>query len=464
MLFAGARAGRGARARRPGGRRRRLRALDLPAGCRRRSTRRCERWTVRFDARTAGTASTLTFEAAGAAGRARRRRAGRARGRDGGLRAALPRTRHRAALGGATREVRLPRPARAQLGRAGLVADRAWRTLDAPGSDDGTGVALSAIRPAGAHRPRRRGAVGGAARPRRQPARRRPAALDDLRRRRPPAPRRARAVGRRGRRRTRGARPARCCAARRSSSARCGCDCAFLRWHMRGPLGRRPLRRPAPRMIQARDLRLRRRADLAAAAGVRRASTTTSTCPLEAYGARDGATACERDGEHPLFALERGEITEREFLARLERGLEACSAATSTLHGFGARADGRAAPQPGAVRLLPRAARERGLRFALLHQQRARVGAAVAGQAADRRAVRGRRRLRVRRHAQARAGDLRADAGAARAAGRGVRVRRRPRAQRRGGARGRHAWRSSSATRLRRSRSWTRCGDGTYAG
>jgi epoxide hydrolase-like predicted phosphatase len=31
--------------------------------------------------------------------------------------------------------------------------------------------------------------------------------------------------------------------------------------------------------------------------------------------------AAERDGEHPLFVLERGEITEAEFVARLEREL-----------------------------------------------------------------------------------------------------------------------------------------------
>ena len=33
------------------------------------------------------------------------------------------------------------------------------------------------------------------------------------------------------------------------------------------------------------------------------------------------ALAMQEHGEHPLFALERGEITEREFLDRLERGL-----------------------------------------------------------------------------------------------------------------------------------------------
>ena len=41
--------------------------------------------------------------------------------------------------------------------------------------------------------------------------------------------------------------------------------------------------------------------------------------PIEAYGAAF-AHSLEHDGVHPLFALERGEITEAEFLARLERG------------------------------------------------------------------------------------------------------------------------------------------------
>jgi putative hydrolase of the HAD superfamily len=42
--------------------------------------------------------------------------------------------------------------------------------------------------------------------------------------------------------------------------------------------------------------------------------------PLEAYGAAM-AHSLEHDGVHPLFALERGEITEREFNDRLERAL-----------------------------------------------------------------------------------------------------------------------------------------------
>jgi len=58
--------------------------------------------------------------------------------------------------------------------------------------------------------------------------------------------------------------------------------------------------------------------------------------PVEAYG-KAMAHSLERDGVHPLFALERGEVTEAEFLARLERGLAAVLGREVRLHGFGAR-------------------------------------------------------------------------------------------------------------------------------
>ena len=41
------------------------------------------------------------------------------------------------------------------------------------------------------------------------------------------------------------------------------------------------------------------------------------------------ARAQERYGEHPLFELERGEITEEEFGRRLEEGLPAASTSTA---------------------------------------------------------------------------------------------------------------------------------------
>jgi putative hydrolase of the HAD superfamily len=86
--------------------------------------------------------------------------------------------------------------------------------------------------------------------------------------------------------------------------------------------------------------------------------------PPEAYG-EAMAHCLRKDGVHPLFALERGEISEPDFLARLERGLAEAVGIHVSLHGFGARLMDALAPNHelfdhyGALR------RERGLRFAL---------------------------------------------------------------------------------------------------
>jgi putative hydrolase of the HAD superfamily len=58
--------------------------------------------------------------------------------------------------------------------------------------------------------------------------------------------------------------------------------------------------------------------------------------PLDAYP-KAFEHSLERDGEHPLFVLERGEISEPEFMARLQRGLEAVLGRPLSLHGFGER-------------------------------------------------------------------------------------------------------------------------------
>ena len=130
--------------------------------------------------------------------------------------------------------------------------------------------------------------------------------------------------------------------------------------------------------------------------------------PPEAFG-----EALARAGEpNPLFALEVGAITEAEFLATLERELEPILGRPVDLHGFAERYMGALDGQRRALRLLPAAARARGPARGL-HEQRARVGAAVAGEAADRRDLRDGRRLRVRRRAQAGPGDLRASCSSA---------------------------------------------------
>ena len=80
---------------------------------------------------------------------------------------------------------------------------------------------------------------------------------------------------------------------------------------------RRPLRGSPPARPddadQRRDLRLRRRADDAAAGLVRARSRTRPGSTPERLG-RAMQRIAERDGEHPLYELERGRITETDFL------------------------------------------------------------------------------------------------------------------------------------------------------
>jgi putative hydrolase of the HAD superfamily len=73
----------------------------------------------------------------------------------------------------------------------------------------------------------------------------------------------------------------------------------------------------------------------------------------------------ERDGVHPLYAIERGEITEAEFLARIERGLAAALSRDVSLHGFGARLMDALHPNHELFDRYRALRRERGLRFAL---------------------------------------------------------------------------------------------------
>ena len=86
--------------------------------------------------------------------------------------------------------------------------------------------------------------------------------------------------------------------------------------------------------------------------------------PVEAYG-KAMAHSLERDGVHPLFALERGEVTEAEFLARLERGLAAALGCEVRLHGFGARLMEALEPNQELFDRYADLRRRRGLRFAL---------------------------------------------------------------------------------------------------
>ncbi len=86
--------------------------------------------------------------------------------------------------------------------------------------------------------------------------------------------------------------------------------------------------------------------------------------PLEAYG-KAMAYSLEHDGVHPLFALERGEISERDFLSRLENGLADAAGLNVSLHGFGARLMQALRPNEELFDHYRALQRERGLRFAL---------------------------------------------------------------------------------------------------
>ena len=86
--------------------------------------------------------------------------------------------------------------------------------------------------------------------------------------------------------------------------------------------------------------------------------------PTEAYEPAF-THSLERDGVHPLFALERGELTEAEFLARLERGFEATLGRPVSLHGFGARLMDALDANRELFDRFAALKRDRGLRFAL---------------------------------------------------------------------------------------------------
>jgi putative hydrolase of the HAD superfamily len=86
--------------------------------------------------------------------------------------------------------------------------------------------------------------------------------------------------------------------------------------------------------------------------------------PVEAYGAAM-ARSLARDGVHPLFALERGEITEAEFLTRLGHGLAAELGRDVSLVGFGARLLEGLDPNQELFDRFAALRRERDLRFAL---------------------------------------------------------------------------------------------------
>jgi putative hydrolase of the HAD superfamily len=85
--------------------------------------------------------------------------------------------------------------------------------------------------------------------------------------------------------------------------------------------------------------------------------------PIEAYG--EAMTAVANGGELPLFALERGEISEAGFLRDLERGLAGVLGREVSLDGFGERLMDALEPNAELFDYY-RGLRDRGVRLALL--------------------------------------------------------------------------------------------------
>jgi putative hydrolase of the HAD superfamily len=77
------------------------------------------------------------------------------------------------------------------------------------------------------------------------------------------------------------------------------------------------------------------------------------------------AHSLRHDGVHPLYALERGEITEREFLARVERGLSEAAGMHVSLDSLGAHLMAAMGPNREMFDHYRALRRDRGLRFAL---------------------------------------------------------------------------------------------------
>lgn len=89
-----------------------------------------------------------------------------------------------------------------------------------------------------------------------------------------------------------------------------------------------------------------------------------SGIPVEAFGQALGRLA-ERDGVNPLFVLEKGEMTEAEFLARVEGALREVLGREVTLEAFGERYFAALAPNEELFAHY-RALHRGGLRLAML--------------------------------------------------------------------------------------------------
>ena len=374
---------------------------DSPAGVVMETVEPLRRWRVRVRGVRAGA------RGADRPGRARPGRPGRQGRRHGGLRAARARARHR------RRAQRVD--CLGQRGHSWGAPD--WskialaRTLTA-WMDTETAVSVSAVRPASAKHHADEAVAADAHHRRRAGRGRRAARQHDLRRATDASATPASSCGSTTRAASPTARPARCCAGRRSTSGACGWT-RVLRLAHGGPHRRRPLRRAAA------GRRLTRiEAVISDFGGVLTTPLFNAFAhvqeehgiPLEALGKAMWRATQERRGEPAVPARARravragvpGHPPGRPGRGDRPRGRDARLRRALLRPAASERRDGRLPARPPG-----RPRRPAGD----AHEQRPRVGAALARDAPrHRRDVRGHRRQRVRRHAQARPRDLPADA------------------------------------------------------
>ena len=176
----------------------------------------------------------------------------------------------------------------------------------------------------------------------------------------------------------------------------------------RGARGARPLRDRARRWLSGPD-RGRRSPT---SGGPDDAAAATPSWPFRTRpGSRPKASAgrCRRPPRRTARTrssrLERGEISEATFLEQLTDSLEPLLGHRPQMHRFKEIYFEALDPNPPMIELM-RELKASGTPDGDADQQRARVGAALALDAAGRRDLRDRRRLRLRRLPQARSADL----------------------------------------------------------
>ena len=142
-------------------------------------------------------------------------------------------------------------------------------------------------------------------------------------------------------------------------------DVAFFRWHIEGRTGRRPLRRDPARVIKAVVSDFGGVVTLPLTEAFKRAHEEIGI-PLDALRKAMALNAA-RYGEPTLFKLERGQMTEAEFIAGLEADARRGARAPDHARRLRRAPDGRAAsPTSRCSTTTARLRDERGIRLAIL--------------------------------------------------------------------------------------------------